>query len=76
MLPDKAKITLLTNVDLVIMMDGWGGPGAKVQNYAYFVKEQSIQYGGIKLFYRQDDPVMTPEEVIQLDPTPLVVIYQ
>ncbi len=76
MLPDKAKITPLPNVDLVIMMDGWGGPGAKVQNYAYFVKEQLIQYGGIKLFYRQDDPVMTPEEVIQLDPTPLVVIYQ
>ena len=76
MLPDKKKITPLPNVDLVIMMDGWGGQEAKTQNYAYFVKEQLIQYGGIKLFYRQDVPVMTPEQILELDPKPLVVIYQ
>jgi hypothetical protein len=76
MLPDKAIIEPMPNVDLVIMMDGWGGPEAKVANYSYFVGEQLIQFGGIKLFYRQDDPLLTPEEVVDLEPAPLVVIYQ
>ncbi len=76
MLPDKAKIKPMPNIDLVLMMDGWGLPGAKVANYNAFVRDELIQYGGLKLFYRQDDPIMTPQEVIQLDPTPLVVIYQ
>jgi hypothetical protein len=40
------------------------------------VQEQLIQFGGMKLFYRQDDPVMTPEQVLELDPKPLVVCYQ
>ena len=76
MLPDKEKIKLMPNVDLVIMMDGWGGVEAKVTNYDYFVRDQLIQYGGLKLFYRQDEPVMTPEAVLELDPKPLVVCYQ
>lgn len=76
MLPDKAKITPMPNVDLVVMMDGWGGLGAKTTNYQYFVGEQLIQFGGLKLFYRQDDPVMTPQQVLELVPTPLVVCYQ
>ena len=76
MLPDKEKIAPMPNVDLVLMMDGWGTLESKVANYEYFVRDQPIQYGGIKLFYRQDEPLMTPQQVIELTPTPLVVIYQ
>ncbi|HEY8598202.1 MAG TPA: hypothetical protein VIL85_07210, partial [Thermomicrobiales bacterium] len=64
MLPDKGNIKPLPNVDLVVMMDGWGLPQAKIANYNAFVRDEPIQYGGIKLFYRQDDPLMTPEEVV------------
>jgi hypothetical protein len=76
MLPDKENIKPLANIDLVVMMDGWGLPQAKIANYGAFVRDEPIQYGGIKLFYKQDDPLMTPAEVIHLDPTPLVIIYQ
>lgn len=76
MLPEKSKIKPMPNIDLVVMMDGWGLPTAKIANYNMFVRDELIQYGGIKLFYRQDDPLMTPEEVVKLDPPPLVVIYQ
>jgi len=76
MLPDKGNIKPMANIDLVVMMDGWGLPQAKIANYGAFVRDEPIQYGGIKLFYKQDDPVMTPAEVIKLDPTPLVIIYQ
>lgn len=76
MLPDKDNIKTMPNVDLVVMMDGWGLPEAKIANYNAFIRDDLLQYGGIKLFYRQDAPLLTPAEVIQLDPTPLVVIYQ
>lgn len=76
MLPDKQNIKPVPHVDMVVMMDGWGSPGSKVTNYHTFVRDEPIQYGGIKLFYRQDEPVMTPKEVLELDPSPLVVIYQ
>ncbi len=76
MLPEKAQIKPVPNVDIVVMMDGWGLPGAKIANYNHFVRDDLIEYGGMKLFYRQDDPLLTPQEVIKLDPTPVVIIYQ
>lgn len=32
--------------------------------------------GAIKLFYRQDTHLFTPKQVVQLDPSPMIVIYQ
>lgn len=76
MLPDKALIQPMDHIELVVVMDGWGAPGAKLGNYGAFVRDELIQYGGIKIFYRQDDPLLTPEEVIKLDPSPVIIIYQ
>lgn len=76
MLPDKANITLVPHVQIVTVMDGFGAPGAKSGNYTKFVHDELIQYGGIKLFYKQDVPLMTPAEIVALEPSPLVVIYQ
>ncbi len=39
-------------------------------------KNSSFVAGGIKLFYTQDKPLMSPSTVLGLDPPPLVVIYQ
>lgn len=72
----KDAITVPANVQFVLDMDGFGGMDAKVTNYGIFVTDELIEYGGIKLFYQQDDPLMTPEQIIVLDPSPLVVIYQ
>ncbi|MCA1668675.1 MAG: hypothetical protein LC793_15010 [Thermomicrobia bacterium] len=76
MLPDKEKITPVPHVQMAIVMDGFGGPGAKSGNYTKFVHDELIQYGGIKLFYKQDKPLMTPADIVALDPSPLVIIYQ
>jgi hypothetical protein len=76
MLPDKAKISPVPHVQIVTVMDGFGAPGAKSGNYGAFVRDELIQYGGIKLFYKQDVPLMTPADVVSLDPSPLIVIYQ
>ncbi|MGC4105033.1 MAG: hypothetical protein QM753_01605 [Thermomicrobiales bacterium] len=76
MIENKDKIAPVPGVQLVIDADGWGPPDQKKSTYAFVNGAQQIEYDGIKLFYRQDDPIMTPEEVVQLSPVPLLVIYQ
>jgi hypothetical protein len=76
MIYNKEQIQPLPGVDVVIDMDGFGGQDAKITNYNLFVRDQLIEYGGIKLFYKQDDPLLSAEQIVALDPPPLVVIYQ
>ena len=76
MIYNKDAIKPLPGVDIVLDMDGFGSPDAKLGNYDHFVTQELIEYGGIKLFYRQDDPLLTPEQIVALDPPALVVIYQ
>ena len=62
------------NIDLVIDMDGFGPPAVKKTKYGWYAEHPVAEYGGIKLFYRWDAPLMTEEEVLTLDPN--VIIYQ
>jgi hypothetical protein len=63
-------------VDLVWDSDGYGGPGAKVGDYHQYRGEGGFEYGGFKIFYVYDNPVMTPGQVMALDPPPAYIIYQ
>jgi len=76
MIENKDTIKPVDGVDLVIDEDGFGPPDMKRGTYEVVITEEPIEYNGIKLFYKQDDPLMTPEEVLALDPSPDVVIYQ
>jgi hypothetical protein len=77
MILNKEMIQPLPGVDFVLHMDGWGTTEAKVANYHHFVRDQLIQYGGFKIFYRQDIPVMTAAEVLEMGPPPpLFISYQ
>lgn len=76
MIYNKEDILPLPGVDFVLDMDGWGTIEAKTGNYNHFVANELVQYGGFKLFYQQDIPVMTAEQVVSMQPPPLVVIYQ
>ena len=40
------------------------------------VRDQLVQFAGFKLFYRQDAPLLAPRAVLNLDPSPDLVIYQ
>jgi hypothetical protein len=64
------------NVQIVVTMDGFGPPALKLAQYRSYVHDQGVQYSGIKLFYHHDDPLLTPPEVLGLDPSPDLVIYQ
>ena len=76
MILNKPALLDVPGVDLVIDMDGFGGDELKIANYDLFVEQDGAEHGGFKLFYEQDAPLMTPEEVEALQPQPDVVIYQ
>jgi hypothetical protein len=76
MLINKDQILNYENVEIVWDADGFGGPGAKIQDYDQYRREPGFDHGGLKLFYIEDTPLMTPAQVMQLVPMPSVVIYQ
>ncbi len=76
MITSKELVKPMAGVQLVIDADGWGVPDNKRATYDFVNRVTRVEYEGIKLFYKQDVPLMTPEEVVALDPAPLLVIYQ
>ncbi len=73
---NKDKIKPTEHVQVPLNYDGFGDPDIKRSAYGKLVREQPIQYGGFKLFYQNDDPLLTPEEVLQLDPAPAIINFQ
>jgi hypothetical protein len=77
MITEKETIEPVANVELVLHADGFGTPKQKKKKYRLLVTRQPIQYGGFKLFYEQDTPLMSPEQVFEaLRPNPAVISYQ
>lgn len=76
MLPDKDRIRGSASVDVVLDMDGFGTQALKRATYAAIHRQRRLAFSGIKLFYRQDTDVLSPEQVMELDPVPALVVYQ
>jgi hypothetical protein len=76
MLTNASQIRLDPRVQIVIDMDGWGTPGSKMGAYRWFVVRHPVQFTGFKLFYKNDKPMMTPEQVLELYPRPVYIQYQ
>ncbi len=74
------KIVLHPEVQMVMNMDGWGAPWLKRDSYKSYVVAEPVQYTGFKLFYHNDtkkgDPLLTPKDVLRLNPQPLYIQYQ
>lgn len=69
-------VRLDPRVQVSIIMDGFGSPALKRKIYRVIVKREPVQFGGFKLFYKNDKPLMKPAEVLEMDPVPSVIIYQ
>lgn len=76
MLTNSAAVRLDPRVQVVMVMDGYGSPAFKRTAYRIAIRKEPVQYAGIKLFYKNDKPLMTPAETLKLTPGPSVVIYQ
>lgn len=75
------QITPLPEVQIVIDMDGWGGPSKKLGTYQAYVTLQPIQFSGFKLFYKNDlkppsKRLLTPMELLKLTPKPVFIQFQ
>ena len=76
MIQGKDQLASVPGVQLVIDADGYGAPELKTAVYNFLVRDELIEFAGVKLFYRQDMPLMTPREILALVPAPDVIIYQ
>jgi hypothetical protein len=76
MVTNIKKVDEADNVQFVLDFDGFGDPVSKTDGYDIFVKKSKVPWGGIKLFYDQDRPLMQPADVVGLDPPPVFVMYQ
>ena len=76
MISEKDQLGPMPGVQLVIDADGFGEPELKTFVYNYLVRDEPVEFGGIKLFYSQDSPLMKPREILDLVPAPDVIIYQ
>jgi hypothetical protein len=75
--------TSFDRVSLVHTADGFGPPALKRHSYGHNARATNIPVKGFKLFFESkvpgagwDVPLMLPEEVLALDPMPLVIMYQ
>ncbi|MFL5758387.1 MAG: hypothetical protein ACJ789_01540 [Thermomicrobiales bacterium] len=59
-----------------MVADGFGPPADKLATYDVIITKREIEYNGFKLFYQQDDPLMAPADVLNLNPVPDLIIYQ
>ena len=77
---NSRKIMLRPEVQMVMHMDGWGAPWLKRDSYKDYVVAEPVQYTGFKLFYHNDtkkgNPLLTPPEVLKLNPKPVYIQYQ
>ena len=71
-------------IALTISADGWGGPWGKISKYNTFM-DPATRFSAFKLFYRWDEPLLTPREALGIDGygeggyieiTPNIIIYQ
>lgn len=81
MLTHSSRIKPLPEVQIVIDMDGWGGPAKKIGTYTNIVAPDPVQFTGFKLFYKNDllppsSGMLTPKQLLQLTPQPLYIQYQ
>ena len=82
----RQRDVINTGFDQVILVhtaDGFGSPALKRYAYGHNAKATNIPVKGFKLFFESkvpgagwDTPLMLPEEVLALDPLPLVIMYQ
>lgn len=79
MLRRKDEIRDYDGIELVVLMDGFGAPAAKLDTWNAVIRNDNVRLPGFKLFYKHDRDsggLMSEADVMELLPTPLVIIYQ
>jgi hypothetical protein len=75
MIGDKAGIATPPGLAMTWNADGFGVRSAKLEDYRSYARDRRF-HPGLKLFYDNDVDLMTPREVLRLEPIPRVINYQ
>jgi hypothetical protein len=81
MVTNYKQIKPLPEVQIVMVMDGWGFPAKKKNTYYQVIQPEPVQFTGFKLFYKNDllppsTAMLTPEELLRLQPRPSYIQFQ
>ncbi len=75
MVTNAALIESPPGVRILFQADGEGGPAAKVADYDNLLPDRFEK--GIKIFYDEDSPTMTPDQLLaRTNPDPTYISYQ
>ena len=75
MIRGKARIVTRPGLAMTWNADGFGVRSAKLEDYRSYTRDGRF-HPGLKLFYELDVDLLTPREVLRLEPTPRVINYQ
>jgi hypothetical protein len=76
MITNLAQLRAYPHVELVLDADGFGAQQTKLDKYNSLIATRPLGHAGVKLFYKYDPDLWTPQDVLSLVPPPDVVIYQ
>jgi hypothetical protein len=81
MVQNASAIKPRPEVQVVMVMDGWGPRGLKRGTYSRVVDSDPVQFAGLKIFYINDlkppsTGLLSPQQSLDLNPTPIYVQFQ
>ena len=76
MIENRNRLKSYPGVELVLNVDGVGGPKLKIEKYNAFMKQRDRARNGFKVFYEEDTDRLSPAEVMRLRPEPEFVVYE
>jgi hypothetical protein len=81
MVTDAELIVPTPEVQVVMVMDGWGSKDLKRGTYSQVIVPEPVQFAGLKIFYKNDlkppsTGIFTPTEALLLNPKPIFIQYQ
>jgi hypothetical protein len=76
MIENENRLRSYPGVALTVNVDGFGDRPNKISKYHEFTRGRRDRHHGLKLFYREDVNLMTPQRVMRLRPRPELVVYE
>ncbi len=81
MVTNSDAIDPTAEVQVIMVMDGWGSKDLKRGTYSHIIEPEPVQFTGVKIFYKNDmrppsTGIFTPAEVLELHPKPIFIQYQ
>ena len=77
MIRNRPRLKRRENLAITLNADGFGTQAQKLEKYDAFTKGAAKKFAnGYKLFYKEDTDLMTPREVMRMQPRPDFVVYE